>query len=243
MAPDITPRERVWQAIRHCETDRVPYQFGYTVPARLKLEAYYGAGDLDARFGNHMVKYRARHPGSYQEIRPDVWRDEFGVIWNRKVDKDIGVVEEYQLAGRSLDGYLFPDPHDPRRCAGLAAFVAAHPDHFRYLSVGFSLFERAWSLRGMADLLVDMLEAPAFVDELLDAILAFDMGILEDALGYDIDAVMFGDDWGQQTRVDLRRPPLAQVYQTSPGRAIRRRKAGGQSGNDPQLREGAGALP
>ena len=39
-------------------------------------------------------------PGRRQELRPGHWRDEFGVVWNRTVDKDIGVVEHYPLGSR-----------------------------------------------------------------------------------------------------------------------------------------------
>jgi uroporphyrinogen decarboxylase len=193
-----TPRDRVWQAIRHVQPDRVPYHFTFTVPARQKLEAHYGTTDLDQRLDNHLVKYRSRGPWSIQEVRPGYWRDEFGVVWNRTVDKDIGVVEEYPIRERSLAGYAFPDPRDPRRYAALPAFLDAHPQRFRYYSLGFSLFERAWSLRGMTELMIDMLEAPRFVDQLLDAILAFDLAVVDEVLRHDIDGVLFGDDWGQQ---------------------------------------------
>ena len=191
-----TPRQRVWQAIRHVEPDRVPYHFSFTVPARQKLEAHYGTTDLDRVLDNHLVKYRARRP--FEEVLPGFWRDEFGVVWNRTVDKDIGVVAEYQLKGRSLEGYTLPDPRDPRRYEALPAFLAAHPERFRFVSVGFSLFERAWSLRSMPELMVDMLEAPEFVDELLDALVQFDLGVVEEVLKHDIDGVLFGDDWGHQ---------------------------------------------
>ncbi|MCR4415384.1 MAG: hypothetical protein NUV77_23485 [Thermoguttaceae bacterium] len=194
----ITPRQRVWQAIRHVEPDCVPWQIGCTIPARQKLEAYYGTADLDAVLGNHLAKYRPRSPDALVEIRPNFWRDEFGVIWNRTVDKDIGVVAEYRLARRSLEGWAPPDPHDPARYAALPAFLEAHRDRFRYVSVAFSLFERAWALRGMTELLIDMLEAPGFVDELLDALVEFNLGILDEVLRYDIDGVLFGDDWGHQ---------------------------------------------
>ena len=66
------------------------------------------------------------------------------------------------------------------------------------MSMAFSLFERAWSLRGMTDLMIDMLEAPEFVDELFDAITDYNCGVLEEVLRYDIDCVRLGDDWGQQ---------------------------------------------
>jgi len=50
----------------------------------------------------------------------------------------------------------------------------------------------------MSDLMVDMLEAPEFVDELFDAITDFNCGVLEEVLKYDIDCVKFGDDWGSK---------------------------------------------
>jgi uroporphyrinogen decarboxylase len=153
---------------------------------------------LDRVLGNHLAKYRPRPADGLVEIRPGFWRDDFGVVWNRTVDKDIGVVEEYHLKERTLKNYRFPDPKDPTRYTGLPAFIAANTDRFRYVSIAYSLFERAWSLRGMENLMVDMLEAPEFVDELLDAIVAVQRGILEEVLKHDIDCVRLGDDWGQQ---------------------------------------------
>ena len=47
-------------------------------------------------------------------------------------------------------------------------------------------------------MMIDMLEAPEFVDELLDAIADFDCAVGGESLRHDIDGVKFGDDWGQQ---------------------------------------------
>jgi uroporphyrinogen decarboxylase len=216
----MNPRERVWSTIRHVEPDRVPYHLSYTGPARAKLEAYYGTTDLDQVLDNHLVKYKPRRPDAWQEVCPDYWRDEFGVLWNRTVDKDIGVVDEVRLRERTLAGYTFPDAHDPLRYRDLPAFVAQNSDRFRVINIGFSLFERAWSLRGMANLMIDMLEAPAWVDELLDAIVAFDLGLIQEVVRFDVDGVMFGDDWGHQRGLlfggplwrRFIRPRLAQLY-------------------------------
>jgi len=46
-----------------------------------------------------------------------------------------------------------------------------------------------------------MLRAKPFVNELLDRILAFNLRVIENACAYDVDAMMFGDDWGMQTGV------------------------------------------
>lgn len=193
-----TPRQRVWKAIRHEAPDVVPWHLGCTVPARQKLESHFGPLDLDTALGNHLARYRPRPPDAFIEIRRGHFRDEFGVVWNRTIDQDIGMVEEYRLTTRSLERLHLPNPRDPRRYAALPEFLQTNAMRFRYVSVAFSLFERAWSLRGMPDLMVDMLEAPSFVDELLDAIMEFDLGILDEVLKYDIDGVLFGDDWGHQ---------------------------------------------
>ena len=50
----------------------------------------------------------------------------------------------------------------------------------------------------MTELLVDMVEAPAFVDELLERICDFNVRLVEQAVTLDIDGIYFGDDWGQQ---------------------------------------------
>jgi uroporphyrinogen decarboxylase len=195
-----SPRQRVLTALGHHQTDRVPYQISCTVPARRKLQEYYGTTELDDLLGNHLAKYKARPPDELGWIadRPGFWLDEWGVTWNRTVDRDIGVVETYLLRERSLKGLTVPDPMAHVRFAALPAFIERNRDRFRYVSFGMSLFERAWSLRGMADLLVDMIEAPEWVDELLDMILAFDLAVVDEMLKYDIDGLLYGDDWGQQ---------------------------------------------
>lgn len=197
MSP-ITPRDRVLLAIRHQEPDRVPHNVSATAPARRKLEAQFGTKDLDEALGNHIAAYSLRRMAPWEEVRPGHFRDEFGVVWNRTVDPDIGVVDDYLLKERSLEGYSFPNPRDPRRYAGLHAFIQKNPDRFRLASFGFTLFERAWSLREMSALLMDMVEAPGFVDDLLNRILSFNMAVIEELLRHDIDGIMFGDDWGHQ---------------------------------------------
>jgi len=194
---EMTPRERVWQSIRHQQPDKIPWHFGCTTPTRIKLEQYYATSDLDEALNQHIVKYRTRLP--YADIRPNFVCDEFGVVWNRTIDRDIGVPEEYLLKERLLKDFSFPDPHDPRRLSGLPAFLSTNPNRFRLISFSFTLFERAWILRGMEDLLVNMLSDPTSVDEIMDKILEYDLGMLEDVLKYDIDGVLFGDDWGQQS--------------------------------------------
>ena len=143
------------------------------------------------------------------------------MVWNRTIDRDIGMVERYPLAERSLAGFTFPDPLNPQRFAALPAFIEANPDRFRHVSMSFSLFERAWTLRGMEELLMDMLEAPEFVDELLDALLAYSLAVIDEFVKYDIDGILFGDDWGQQRGL-ISAPALAPLHQAAHRGDVRR---------------------
>jgi len=194
----MTPKERVRLALAHRQPDRVPHHFDFTQPACAALAAYYGEDNLEAILGNHLAIAGVEADNEWEEIRPGVWRDGFGVVWDRTIDPDIGTVSGCVLLRPNLKGYRFPDPHEPSRFARLPAFISKYRDRFILVSIGFSLFERAWTLRGMENLLLDMVEHPAFVEELLDAILEFNLALIHRALDYDIDGMRFGDDWGQQ---------------------------------------------
>ncbi|MBW7995853.1 MAG: hypothetical protein FVQ81_04620 [Candidatus Glassbacteria bacterium] len=196
----MTPRERVIMALNHEQPDVTPWHITFTIPAREKLSDLLGTEDLDRAIGNHFAKTEAVAADTWQEVRPDFWRDEFGVIWDRTLDKDIGNVDHGALVlpEPTLDGFEFPDPFEQKRWAGFDTFGERNPDLFRVNDFGFTLFERAWTLRGLENLLMDMVERPAFVHELLDAILEWNLKIIEGTARYDIDAILFGDDWGQQ---------------------------------------------
>jgi uroporphyrinogen decarboxylase len=64
------------------------------------------------------------------------------------VEKDIGMAINPQLSEPNLKGYEFPDPEDPRLYKGMKETLESGKDGYRIFSIGFSLYERAWSLRG-----------------------------------------------------------------------------------------------
>ena len=136
--------------------------------------------------------------GFFTDLGDNRVQDVFGVVWDRSVDKDIGIVEGCRLASASLSGYEFPNPLDRRFFDNIPAKIARFPDRFRIFQIGFSLYERAWTLRGMEHLMTDFYDAPDFVHELLGAIADYNIVQTRKALEYDIDAIYFGDDWGQQ---------------------------------------------
>jgi uroporphyrinogen decarboxylase len=174
---------------------------GFTKEAREKLQRHYGCQDLEEPLDNHLLKLGS-DIGFFAELGNHRVRDVFGVVWDRSVDRDIGNVEGCVLPEPTLAGYEFPDPLDPRFFADvpckIARFPDRFPDRFRVFQIGFSLYERAWTLRGMQRLMIDFYDHPQFVRELLDRIADYNIAQIRAALTYDIDAIYFGDDWGQQ---------------------------------------------
>jgi uroporphyrinogen decarboxylase len=193
----MTKREVVRTVLEgHCPP-YVPWNIGLTKEARDKLQAHYGPVELEAALHNHFVRLGS-DIGFFEDLRNDRVRDVFGVVWDRSVDKDIGVVEGCILSGPTLKGYQFPDPLDRRFFDDIPVRIASYPDRFRVFQIGFSLYERAWTLRGIPNLLMDFHDHPEFVNDLLNAIADYNIAQVHEALKYDIDAVYFGDDWGMQ---------------------------------------------
>ena len=59
--------------------------------------------------------------------------------------------------------------------------------------------------------MLDFYDHPGFVDELLAAIVDYNLAQVRRALEYDIDAVYFGDDWGQQHGLIMGKPSWDRV--------------------------------
>ena len=193
----MTPREIVKETIAFRRPPYVPWSFGFTQEAREKLEEHFGTKDLEPILQNHLVGLGSGI-GFFESLGNNWHRDVFGVTWDRSIDKDIGNVTGQVLPEPTLKGYQFPDPRDPRFFADIPEKLDRYADRYRVFSIGFSLFERAWTLRGLEPLYMDFMENPDFVHELLEAIADYNIAQVAKALEYDIDAVYFGDDWGQQ---------------------------------------------
>lgn len=198
MTPVVTQRERVLAAISHRQPDRTPYHVTFTEPARAALAAFLGDPGFEARLGNCLEVIRMRLPYRQLPERPTVWEDEWGVRWDRSIDADIGTVCNRRITRDTLGEYRFPDAGAPARFERFPAAIAGAEGRFTVATLAFTLFERAWTLAGMEEVLMAMASGDPFADELFDGILAFDEALVRRALSYDVDGVRFGDDWGQQ---------------------------------------------
>jgi len=216
----MTKRERVIAALQHKQTDFIPYDIGLTQAAYEKMVKFYGNTNFGQKIGNHIIS--AYYDGGTAPMpdKADYYRDDFGVIWNRTVDKDIGVVENIQIPEPDMSLYRFPQVPAERMRKQCEAVLANAGDCFTCGSLGFSLFERAWTLVGMENLLIYMITDPDFVTALMDNIVDFNLQVIDVFLEYDFDCIFFGDDWGQQSGLIMGpemwrtfiKPPLSKMY-------------------------------
>lgn len=202
----MSKRDVVRQVVSGKTPDYVPWHYQFTHEPWELLKAHFGGEDAaEAAIGNHILELGSAI-GFFEVLPHDRYRDGFGVLWDRSVDKDIGIVEGCVLPEPTLKGYTFPNPLDPRFFADIPSQIARHSDRFRVYYLGFSLFERAWTLRGMENLMYDFVDHPGFVHELFTAIADYNVAQVREAMKYDIDAVYFGDDWGQQHGLIMGKP-------------------------------------
>ncbi len=196
----MTPREVVIEALNFRPPPYVPWAWSMTQQCAKRMRSWLGDGaDLDAFIGSHFLDIGSAL-GRFEEVRADHFRDVYGVVWDRSIDRDIGTPIDWPIRRpEDMDGYDWPDPSDDRLYAGVAETVASNSQLFRRFGIGFSLYERAWSMRGMTELLMDMVERPEFVERLMDRIVEHNLVQVRKALAFGVDAVHFGDDYGMQT--------------------------------------------
>ncbi len=193
----MTPRERVLEAIAHKETDFVPYVIVVEPEADAEFVKYYGGPQYRARIIDHLALVAPRFfHGIAPYPHPDgTSKDIFGGVWQQG---NIPHQLEYPLKEASLEGLVWPDVTRDEDYEPVYEVTRANPDTFTITGILMTLFERAWALRGMENILMDMACEPAFCEELFEKIADWDMAILQKLCDAPVDGVGFTDDYGTQ---------------------------------------------
>jgi uroporphyrinogen decarboxylase len=195
----MNKKQALREAIEFKPVFPVPYVIRFTIEAEEKYRIYLdGKFDPVADTGTYAVLSQTN--SGWEALRPGFYRDYFGVVWNKTKDKTLGIVEDPPIKKPDLKGFNFPATDSLPVYVYQEENNRLYPDHFHILSIGFTLFERAWSLVGMENLMTWMLTEPAFVHDLLGRITEYNIGLIRTSASIGgIDCVRFGDDWaGQQ---------------------------------------------
>jgi hypothetical protein len=166
-------KARVLRALRREPVDKPPVQTNYTAKMGQILAERFGVPieGLRDRLDNHLLRVDISYPRPVSEdgaIEFDWW----GAGWDTRTE---GYWHSFAPLKDSydLDRLVWLDPEAARLLdAALRTIAARGADYFVAPNLGMRLFERAWSLRGFDALLMDMIERPEWVEELLDRIAA-----------------------------------------------------------------------
>ncbi len=214
-------KERMRAALMRQPVDCIPTQINYTTRMGVQIAELLGVApeELPRRLDNHLLRLEVDAP---RRLSPDgtVSYDGWGAGWSTEQE---GYYLEYAPLGESpdLDAIPWPDPAAPDLLDGATRALAADAGaHFVVPNFGFSLFERAWSLRGFENFLADTALDPTYAGELLDRVTAIQAAILRRFIALSVDGGYFGDDYGGQTALlisprawrALVKPRLAQLF-------------------------------
>lgn len=220
----MTRRELVKNALNHKATTPIPYHMDFTLQALEQLIEHTGDKDVEEKIGGclHYTQYWG-WPTELEE-KPGYFKDEFGVEWNRNgADKDIGLPEVNLIDDlEDQEDYIFPEPDIERlrkECEELTK-DKVKDDRFIMYGFGFLMFERAWSIAGMENVLMGMVACPEETEAFFERIGDYYCKLVDVALEYDFDGIYFGDDWGQQKGLIMGRehwchyikPQMARLY-------------------------------
>ncbi|MBM4459561.1 MAG: hypothetical protein FJ011_17680 [Chloroflexi bacterium] len=199
---DTLPRCRVLQALRFEQPDICPYYIWVDPEMMAPLARRYGVADVKASvICDHQVM-REIAP-LRQALSADVFRDDFGAVWQQAAEMH---VTQPTLAEPSLKGYVFPDLTTDAHFAGLGEWLDANWDRFKIVQLGMLFWERTWAMRGMADIMMDLYDAPTFVAELMEGLEGVCNAVIDRLVrdyGDRIDAIGFSDDMGTQRGLQM----------------------------------------
>ncbi|MEI6781773.1 MAG: uroporphyrinogen decarboxylase family protein [Verrucomicrobiota bacterium] len=217
----LTRKERMRRALWRQPVDRLPVQTNYTGAMGAILAAHFQCPlkALSARLDNHLLRVDvAQTPrlSADGKVSFDWW----GAGWGTETEGYWHAVAPL-AASTDLAAYPWPDPNAPALLLEAERVRAADAgQHFVVPNFGFALFERAWSLRGFDLLLMDLVDQPARVEELLDRISDIQVTLAKRFLALGVDGGYFGDDYGAQRGLlfspklwrQLIKPRLARMF-------------------------------
>jgi uroporphyrinogen decarboxylase len=215
----MKPRERVEMALNHEEPDRCPMQISFTpeFATRLRRDMElqgkavhnpHGGGntyELERALGQDMLLTSVGWANSYyMDNKPYV--DEWGIGWAAQpYETPFGTGHYTEIASHPLadddaiSRYRPPDPNRPELYADAAQVIRDFKEEYWIVGVTVTtIFETAWALRGLEQIMIDMMVDPDLADYLLDIPYQYHLTAAKKLVEMGVDMVWTGDDFGSQ---------------------------------------------
>ncbi len=217
----MTPREIVLAQVSHQETDAVPYTLAFEPEVGERLDNHFGGDAWRQRIVTYMAHCGAVARFPTEAVDESHHRDAFGTLW--RTDRLPAVVVEPGLKTPSFRDYDFPSVEaalDPALKAETKRRVGETTEALSLIAPGMCLWE-GWYVRGFEAALMDCALDEGFQAELLDRMTELTLALIAECADIEADALMMGDDWGDQRGVlvgperwrRLFKPRYARIFQ------------------------------
>jgi uroporphyrinogen decarboxylase len=218
----MKPRERVEMALHHEKPDRCPMQISFTpefaVRLRKDMEIQgkrvhnpHGGGntyELERLLEEDMLLTSVGWANSYY-LDDKPYTDEWGISWNiHPYDTPFGPgsyteISSHPLAeDATITSYQPPDPHRPELYKESAQMIRDYKADYWIVGVTVTtIFETAWALRGLEQMMLDMTMNPDLANHLLDIPYHYHLTVAKILVEMGVDMIWTGDDVGSQNQM------------------------------------------
>ncbi len=227
MNEKLTPKERMLRTMKGQEIDRLPTQIDFSGACLDKMLKHWGLASEPQAVSfldNHIVyAYLNDAVGNIkarQLATADVSFDSWGVGYASGQEGPLPVVHPLSDMDQWA-GYEFPDPHADGLLARAEKVVADYGRDYLVTSYQiYCIFERAWTLRGLDNFLMDFYLERDFAEALLDKITDYQVVVAERYVDLGVACGRTGDDYGGKTGMlfspamwrEFIKPRLARVW-------------------------------
>ena len=215
-------RQRVEMALNRELPDRCPMQVSFTPEFAERLRADielqgnrvhnpHGGGntyELERYLGEDMLLTSVGWANSYYLNDKD-YSDEWGIGWTvQPYETPYGrghytEITHHPLAEESaISSYYPPDPERPELYRDAEQMIRDFKGEYWIVGVTVTtIFETAWALRGLEQIMLDMIMDPDLADHLLDIPYQYHLTAAKKLVQLGVDMVWTGDDVGAQNRM------------------------------------------
>ncbi len=212
----LSPRDVVKLAFQFQASGRVPYSFSVSAGQQEALTRFYG----DASWRDRVVPYLGGMSGvgnflSYagMTVQNDgTHLDCLGCSWRLGSTHHL---VDWPLHEPEMGSFRLPDlaPYFQEYLQPKwPAEIRESERRFRIISHSFGLFERAWSLRGFEDFLMDLAVNESFAEELLEHITEWFLQSIDLMAHAPVDAIMLTDDHAGQRGMLMGKERLRRLF-------------------------------
>ncbi|MDY0290359.1 MAG: uroporphyrinogen decarboxylase family protein [Sphaerochaeta sp.] len=208
----MTSKDRVRITLSHEMPDRLPMQISFTPEFKERLLGVYpkvaSSSDpyaLDIKIGSDLLLETVGWMTSYNQPG-DQYVDEWGIGWKAvEYTTPFGVgryteVENRPLAeDEAIASYSAPDPFRKHLYEPMQNLLALHGSEYCIVGVvKTTIFECAWGLRGLEQLMMDFILDPDLAEAVLDIPLNYHLEVAKKLVSMGVDMIWIGDDVGSQ---------------------------------------------